>query len=58
VGEEDGYIEAPKLGKELRQKPYPLPKEFEWTIVDVNDPIQVSILFHRFLSSGSLQIGV
>jgi len=45
VGEEDGYIEAPKLGKELRQKPYPLPKEFEWTIVDVNDPIQLKEIY-------------
>lgn len=38
---EDGYIEPSRPREELRQDPYPLPKEFEWTVVDINDPAQV-----------------
>ncbi|KAK7467241.1 glycylpeptide N-tetradecanoyltransferase [Stygiomarasmius scandens] len=37
---EDGYIEPSKPREEVRQEPYPLPKDFEWTTVDVNDPAQ------------------
>ncbi|KAJ7050605.1 hypothetical protein C8F01DRAFT_1263870 [Mycena amicta] len=37
---DDGYIEPPKPREELRQEPYPLPKDFEWTTVDITDPVQ------------------
>ncbi|KZT71329.1 N-myristoyl transferase [Daedalea quercina L-15889] len=45
LGEEsptaDGYIEPSKPSEEVRQEPYPLPKDFGWTTVDVNDPVQL-----------------
>ncbi|KAL0581560.1 glycylpeptide N-tetradecanoyltransferase [Marasmius crinis-equi] len=37
---EDGYIEPSKPREEVRQDAYPLPKDFEWTTIDVNDPGQ------------------
>ena len=39
--EEDGYIEPSKPREEVRQDPYPLPKDFEWSILDINEPAQV-----------------
>lgn len=39
---DDGYIEPSKPREEVRQEPYPLHKDFEWTILDINDPKQVS----------------
>jgi hypothetical protein len=39
--EEDGYIEPSKPREEVRQEPYPLPKDFEWSILDINEPAQV-----------------
>jgi glycylpeptide N-tetradecanoyltransferase len=39
--EEDGCIEASKPREEVRQEPYPLPKDFEWSILDINEPAQV-----------------
>lgn len=46
LGEEpplaDGYIEPSKPAHEVRQEPYPLPKEFEWSTVDITDDVQVS----------------
>ena len=38
---EDGYIEPSKPASEVRQDPYPLPKEFVWSTVDVSDNNQV-----------------
>lgn len=38
---DDGYIEASKPREEVRQEPYPLPKDFEWATLDINDPKQV-----------------
>lgn len=38
---EDGYIEPTKAIQDVRQEPYPLPKDFEWAILDLNDPKQV-----------------
>lgn len=38
---EDGYIEPSKPREEVRQEPYPLPKDFEWTTLDIDDPKQV-----------------
>ncbi|KAF7343251.1 Glycylpeptide N-tetradecanoyltransferase [Mycena venus] len=37
---EDGYIEPSKPREEVRQDAYPLPKDFEWTTVDIMDPTQ------------------
>ncbi|KAI0082809.1 N-myristoyl transferase [Panus rudis PR-1116 ss-1] len=42
---EDGYIEPPKSPEELRQEPYPLPKDFEWSAIDLNDPAQLRELY-------------
>ncbi|KAJ3554472.1 hypothetical protein NM688_g3090 [Phlebia brevispora] len=42
---EDGYIEPSKPASEVRQDPYPLPKEFEWSIVDVSDDAQLRELY-------------
>ncbi|KAJ7680973.1 N-myristoyl transferase [Mycena polygramma] len=39
---EDGYIEPSKPREEVRQEPYPLPKDFEWSTVDISDPTQAS----------------
>ncbi|PCH37827.1 N-myristoyl transferase [Wolfiporia cocos MD-104 SS10] len=38
---EDGYIEPSKPPAEVRQDPYPLPKDFEWATVDISDPAQL-----------------
>ena len=38
---EDGYIEQSILPDLVRQEPYPLPKDFEWSVVDLNDAAQV-----------------
>ncbi|KAM6500443.1 Myristoyl-CoA:protein N-myristoyltransferase, N-terminal domain containing protein [Amanita muscaria] len=35
---EDGYIEPPKAHDEIRKEPYTLPKEFEWALMDIDDP--------------------
>ncbi|KAJ6623557.1 N-myristoyl transferase [Mycena sp. CBHHK59/15] len=37
---DDGYIEPSKPREEVRQDPYPLPKDFEWSTLDINDPKQ------------------
>ncbi|RDB20961.1 Glycylpeptide N-tetradecanoyltransferase [Hypsizygus marmoreus] len=37
---DDGYIEPSKSLEEVRQDPYPLPKDFEWTTLDIDDPKQ------------------
>ncbi|KXN86917.1 Glycylpeptide N-tetradecanoyltransferase [Leucoagaricus sp. SymC.cos] len=37
---DDGYIEPSKPVGEVRQEPYPLPKDFEWSMVDMSDPKQ------------------
>ena len=43
---QDGYIEPSKSSDEIRQEPYSLPKEFEWSIIDIDDPKQVTYLVH------------
>jgi hypothetical protein len=54
-GEEDGYIEPSKPREEVRQEPYPLPKDFEWSTIDLNDPTQASLqTFNSSLSSTDL----
>ncbi|TFY67081.1 hypothetical protein EVG20_g4072 [Dentipellis fragilis] len=39
--EDDGPIEPSKPREEVRQEPYPLPKDFEWSILDIEDPAQL-----------------
>ncbi|KAL5529694.1 hypothetical protein ACEPAG_5679 [Sanghuangporus baumii] len=43
--EEDGYIEPPMPREEVRQEPYPLPKDFEWVILDLDDPNQIKEVY-------------
>lgn len=38
---EDGAIEPSKPASEVRQNAYPLPKEFEWSVVDVTNDAEV-----------------
>ncbi|KAG6918147.1 hypothetical protein DXG01_016336 [Tephrocybe rancida] len=37
---EDGYIEPSKPREEVRQEAYPLPRDFEWSMLDLNDTKQ------------------
>ncbi|KAF8163391.1 N-myristoyl transferase [Crassisporium funariophilum] len=37
---DDGYIEPSQPRDKVRQEPYPLPAEFEWSTLDINDPKQ------------------
>ncbi|ESK94543.1 peptide n-myristoyl transferase [Moniliophthora roreri MCA 2997] len=37
---DDGYIEPSKPREQVRQEPYLLPKDYEWTTIDINDPNQ------------------
>ncbi|KAG8932344.1 glycylpeptide N-tetradecanoyltransferase [Tulasnella sp. 418] len=39
--EEDGPIEPSKPRDQVRQEPYPLPKDFEWSTIDINDQGQI-----------------
>lgn len=41
----DGYIEPPKPPSELPQEPAQLPKDFEWSTVDVTDEAQLRELY-------------
>ncbi|KAK7693731.1 hypothetical protein QCA50_003303 [Cerrena zonata] len=41
----DGWVEAPKPIEELRQDPYPLPKDFEWASVDLSNPNQLKEVY-------------
>ena len=42
---ENGPIEEDKPVSEIKQDPYPLPKDFEWTVIDVDSPQQVRLVF-------------
>lgn len=42
---EDGYIEPTKAIEDVRREPYPLPKDFEWSILDINDPKQIKEVY-------------
>lgn len=42
----DGYIEPSRPSSELRQEPYPLPKDFVWSTVDVTNDEEVSRIPH------------
>nr|GAT53247.1 N-myristoyl transferase [Mycena chlorophos] len=37
---DDGYIEPSVPRDQVRQEPYPLPKDFEWSTLDIDDPNQ------------------
>jgi hypothetical protein len=55
---EDGFIEPPVPAEQLRQDPYPLPKDFEWSTVDIQDPEQVSRLYTYIPNFPSLLIQI
>jgi len=40
----DGPIEKDKSPEDIRQEPYPLPKDFEWVTMDLTDEAQVGLL--------------
>ncbi|TFK55084.1 N-myristoyl transferase [Heliocybe sulcata] len=42
---EDGAIEPSKPREEVRQEPYPLPKDFQWSVIDLNDPNQLKEVY-------------
>lgn len=39
--EEEGPLEPSKPREEVKQDPYPLPKDFEWATVDLTDAAEV-----------------
>ncbi|EMD38921.1 hypothetical protein CERSUDRAFT_47559 [Gelatoporia subvermispora B] len=41
----DGYIEPSEPPEEVRQDPYPLPKEFEWSTLDIDNSAQIRELY-------------
>jgi len=43
--EEDGYIEPSKHREEVRQDPFPLPKDFEWSFIDMLEPAQLKEVY-------------
>jgi glycylpeptide N-tetradecanoyltransferase len=42
---DDGFIEPGKPRDEVRQDAYPLPKDFEWSILDINDSKQIKEVY-------------
>lgn len=53
----DGPIEKDKPLEEVRQDPYPLPKDFEWCTMDLDDPAQVSGGMEPTLLASKYQVG-
>lgn len=45
VPQQDGPIEPSKPASEVRQAPYPLPKDFEWALVDITDDAELKELY-------------
>lgn len=43
--EENGPIEPDKKREEIRQDPYSLPKEFEWSLIDIEDEAQIKEVY-------------
>ncbi|KAH9993757.1 N-myristoyl transferase [Russula vinacea] len=43
--EEDGYIEPSKPREEVRQDPFPLPRDFEWSVLDITEPSQLKEVY-------------
>jgi glycylpeptide N-tetradecanoyltransferase len=42
---EEGYIEPSKPREEVRQDPFPLPKDFEWSVLDITEPSQLKEVY-------------
>ncbi|KAI6127852.1 N-myristoyl transferase [Pisolithus croceorrhizus] len=42
---EDGYIEPAKAIEDVRREPYPLPKDFEWSTLDIDDSKQTKEVY-------------
>lgn len=42
----DGPIDHPKTVADIRTDPLPLPPTFEWTTLDVNDPVQLKEVYN------------
>ncbi|THH10777.1 hypothetical protein EW145_g1082 [Phellinidium pouzarii] len=42
---EDGYIEPPVPREKVRQEPYPLPRDFEWSTIDLDNPNQIKEVY-------------
>lgn len=42
---DDGFIEPDKSPEEVRQDACPLPKDFEWSILDINDSKQIKEVY-------------
>ncbi|KAI6005702.1 N-myristoyl transferase [Pisolithus albus] len=42
---EDGCIEPTKAIEDVRREPYPLPKDFEWSVLDIDDPKQIKEVY-------------
>ena len=43
--EEDGAIEPDVPLDQVRATPYPLPKEFEWSLIDIQDDKEIKELY-------------
>ncbi|KAI0293101.1 N-myristoyl transferase [Russula brevipes] len=43
--EEEGHIEASKPREEVRQDPFQLPKDFEWSVLDITEPAQLKEVY-------------
>ncbi|KAH7103465.1 Myristoyl-CoA:protein N-myristoyltransferase, N-terminal domain-containing protein [Auriculariales sp. MPI-PUGE-AT-0066] len=43
--QEDGYIDPALPRNEVRQEPYPLPKDFEWVAVDMTNQAELTELY-------------
>ncbi|KAI0064592.1 N-myristoyl transferase [Artomyces pyxidatus] len=42
---QDGFIEPSKPREEVRQEPYPLPKDFEWSTMDIEEDSQIKEVY-------------
>ncbi|KIY72059.1 N-myristoyl transferase [Cylindrobasidium torrendii FP15055 ss-10] len=42
---DDGYIEPPVPRDQVQQEGYTLPKDFEWSTIDINDPNQLKEVY-------------
>ena len=47
--DEDGPIEENTPHDQIRKEPYPLPKEFEWCTIDLNNESEVYTLLRMYV---------
>ena len=47
--DEDGPIEENTPHDQIRKDPYPLPKEFEWCTIDLNNESEVYTLLRMYV---------